>query len=189
MTRSRRAETVTAQRHHEVVVCVAMEVVAQVAIRSRIRTARVDGGVAEPAERVVMAVGVVDDREQHAPEVREQHPTCREEDLILDLDGVGRVEALARLVGVVREERARLAALDIGDPQRLPPAEDAGPVPAAADDLGDGTGGLGLGERSPASLLRNDPGTRCRPEVGRPPGLFSRRVTACIGTLPDPSRS
>ena len=101
----------TAERHDEVVACVAVVVVAEVAVRTRPVRAASSAASPKPASASWLAARVVDDREQDAPEIGEQHAPGREEDLVLDLDRVGRVEALAR-----SGRRCTRAASTPGDP-------------------------------------------------------------------------
>ena len=153
------AHPVPTERHHEVVVGIAMKIVAQIAVGTEPEPRLVDGRVAETGQRVVTPARVGDDREQDAAEVGEEDATGAQEDLVLDLHRVGCVEAFARLIGVVREQRAGLAPVDVDDLELLPAVEDARPVRRRA-------------RRSPHSGCR--PGS-CRPPFGTTPARVSPR--------------
>ena len=129
-------EPVAAERHHEVVARVAVELVVQVAVRARSVPTRASSA-ASPKPASASWWPLVSSTIENSTRPRSENSTrpVVEEDLVLDLDGVGRVEPFARLVGVVREQRARLPAVDVDDPQALPAVEDARPVPARGDGL------------------------------------------------------
>src|SRR5262249_28135205 len=84
---------------------------------------------------VVEAAGVLDDGAQRIPAVGIEHGALVDEDVALQLDGVHRAVAVARIGRVVTQEVDRLLAVQVDDAQHLAALDDAPPRTARWHDL------------------------------------------------------
>ena len=130
----------------------------------------VGGGRAGTAEGVVLPGVVTDDRRQHAAVAGQQRVPRGEVCLPADLDGVGHVEPLPWLEGVVEEDvRARLAG-HVRQPDTRSARDDLVRVVAARDGLRPGKrAGLYTGRR-----VRRAAGGQVGHRVGDPAALGPR---------------
>ncbi len=106
------------------------------AVDAAVAVARLVGpAVGVPAQRVVALAGVVDDRHEHAAHVGQQDGTGAEVGLPLHLDGVGDVEALARLAAGAAARLQAGVARQVGDAQHRAPGQAPLGVAPRADRL------------------------------------------------------
>ena len=106
------------------------------AVDATVAVARLVGpAVGVPAQRVVAAAGVVDDRHEHATEVGQQGGTGTQVGLPLHLHRVGGVEPLARLVGVEHLQVQAGVARQVRDAEHRAPGQAPLDVAPRADRL------------------------------------------------------
>ena len=120
------------------VVAVAVEVVVGLLILFFPEFLLDQGGVRAAAEHVVPSAGVLGDAHEDAAHVGIDAAVLRQTADMLDFQGVAEIEALGKVVRIVKHRRDVSAPFQIGQTERLAASDDSGIVPAAGNDvLGD----------------------------------------------------